>query len=53
MLLVEFDGDDDATLLREARGTGELMADLGHPGQVVRRQMPHSRPASPRCAKPG
>ncbi|MFC7689314.1 FAD-binding and (Fe-S)-binding domain-containing protein [Paeniroseomonas aquatica] len=36
LLIVEFHGHEDAPLLRSLDALDEMMADLGHPGQVVR-----------------
>ncbi len=36
LLIVEFHGEDDATLLRQLDALEVMMADLGHPKQVVR-----------------
>ncbi len=36
LLIVEFHGDDDGKLRAKLRQLEELMADLGHPGKVVR-----------------
>jgi Fe-S oxidoreductase len=36
LLIVEFHGHEDAPLLRALDALDEMMADLGHPGQVVR-----------------
>ena len=36
LLIVEFHGHEDAPLLRSLDALEEMMADLGHPGQVVR-----------------
>ena len=36
LLIVEFHGQDDASLLRSLDALEEMMADLGHPKQVVR-----------------
>ena len=42
ILLVEFSGDDKATLLRQLQSLVELMGDLGLPGSVV--EMPDETP---------
>ncbi|MCA3347635.1 MAG: FAD-binding oxidoreductase, partial [Roseomonas sp.] len=36
LLIVEFHGQEDGPLLRDLARLDEMMADLGHPGQVVR-----------------
>ena len=36
LLIVEFHGQEDGPLLRDLARLEEMMADLGHPGQVVR-----------------
>ncbi|MFN7902775.1 MAG: FAD-binding oxidoreductase, partial [bacterium] len=36
LLIVEFHGQEDGPLMRDLARLDEMMADLGHPGQVVR-----------------